>query len=130
MWTQEKTLKLIDLWQKTPILWDTKNKDYRNRDLRKSALEALAVEFEMTSLDIEKKMTGLKNQFRREHNKIRTSGSSSFSVEWFGYRPLLFLQEALVTRELLDHFVRNEVDLFYLCLNSIFFYSKMCLFYI
>lgn len=103
MWTQERTTRLIEMWKKAPVLWDTKHKDYRNRDVRKSALELLAVDFEMTALDIEKKMTGLKNQFRREHNKVKSvGGSSAFSVEWFGYRPLMFLQDSLIIRDPMD----------------------------
>lgn len=99
MWTQERTLRIIELWHQLPVLWDTKHKHYRNRDARKNALEILAAEFEMTAMDIEKKITGLKNQYRREYNKLHYQDPSSFSVEWFGYRPLQFIQTALFTRE-------------------------------
>lgn len=99
MWTQEKTLKLIDLWRQLPILWDTKHKHFRNREVRKSSLEILAQEFNMTPMEIEKKITGLKNQYRREYNKVNFQDPSSFSVEWFGYRPLQFIQSTLFTRD-------------------------------
>lgn len=126
MWTQERTIRLIELWHQTPILWDTKHKDYRNRDVKKNSLEDLAVEFDMTSLDIEKKMTGLKNQFRREHNKFKSTGnlSSNYSVEWFGYRPLLFLLDTFSARDSLELLYTKKEVMFSYKSFFILFYHK------
>lgn len=110
MWTQEKTLKLIELWHQLPVLWDAKHKHFRNRDVRKSSLEILAREFDMTPMDIEKKITGLKNQYRREYNKVNFQDPSTFSVEWFGYRPLQFIQSTLFTRDQNSRYDSNFLE--------------------
>lgn len=99
MWTQDKTLQLIEMWRHLPILYDTKDKHFRNREARRDALQVLATEFDMTAMDIEKKITGLKNQYRREYNKVNFQDPSTFSVEWFGYRPMQFIQSSLFTRD-------------------------------
>ena len=46
-WTAEKIFELIDLYEERLCLYDTKHKDYFNRDLRGKALAeiATAVEF-------------------------------------------------------------------------------------
>ena len=41
-WTEEKTAELIDLYQERPCLYNTKLKEYHNRDLRKRSIEEMA----------------------------------------------------------------------------------------
>ena len=41
-WTNEAVTELIDLYEERPCLYDTKHKDYYNRDLRGRALSEIA----------------------------------------------------------------------------------------
>ena len=46
-WTTEMIDRLIDLYEERPCLYNTKMKEYHDRDLRKKALEEIA-----TALDV------------------------------------------------------------------------------
>ena len=41
-WTTEMIDRLIDLYEERPCLYNTKMKEYHDRDLRKKALEEIA----------------------------------------------------------------------------------------
>lgn len=77
-----------------PCLWDKSCRDFKNKDKKKEEMQRLADEYKLSYSDMEKKIHGLKTQFRREYKKLRElqrSGSSSEKCGWFGFQPLLFL---------------------------------------
>lgn len=101
MWTTQKTLDLIEELHINICLWDVTSLDYRNRDKRAKALSELSQKFEVSVLEIDKKIHTLKSQFRREHKKLdeaRKSGASPKKCSWFGYEHLLFLLPAQESR--------------------------------
>ncbi|XP_055591253.1 uncharacterized protein LOC129743292 [Uranotaenia lowii] len=96
MWSSEKVLRFIEDYQSMPCLWDVKNKDYKNRIKRKLARESLAVKFNESVSEIEKKIHNLKTSYNRERKKTCTaSGSSPKESSWFAFKYLQFLQPAI-----------------------------------
>lgn len=101
MWSQRTTLALIEDLHGTPCLWDVQCAEYKNKTAKSDALEVLARKYQVTAVEMEKKIQALKNQFRREHKKLvstHSSGSSPKKSIWFGYEHLLFLLQGYVSR--------------------------------
>lgn len=94
MWTTETTLSLIEMLHATPSLWDMTCSDYKNQGKKKDDVQRLANKYDVSFVDMDKKIHSLKTQFRREHKKVtdsKRSGSYPKKGFWFGYEPLLFL---------------------------------------
>ena len=47
-WSGEKIVSLIELYEANPCLYDTKCKDYHNRDKKKKAVAEIASTLEMS----------------------------------------------------------------------------------
>ena len=47
-WTAERVSELIDLYENHPCLYNTKRKDYSNRNARSEAIEAIASTLHVT----------------------------------------------------------------------------------
>jgi len=49
-WTEERIDELISLFEDRPCLYNTKSKDYHNRDRRKKAFDEIAATLEVTGM--------------------------------------------------------------------------------
>ena len=56
-WTDSRTDLLIALLKSNPFLYNTSQKEYRNRDLRKKAMENMATQLEITGLCMSRLLT-------------------------------------------------------------------------
>nr|XP_023028610.1 uncharacterized protein LOC111516713 [Leptinotarsa decemlineata] len=97
-WNTENTYKLIELYREHPLLWDPKNKDYKNRYKKADALKEISLELNIKSVaDVEKKIRNINSQYKRErrnYKKMKKSGAGKhFTSKWFGYELLSFLQD-------------------------------------
>lgn len=72
-WTNEITLKFIELYQNKPMLWDPKNQNYYNKFMKHDAWEELASEMKISLDDCKQKIMSLQSSFRRERSKIKKS---------------------------------------------------------
>ena len=52
-WTTEKASELIDLYAERPLLYNIKDKKYRDRDLRSKALAEIASALDIPGLSIQ-----------------------------------------------------------------------------
>lgn len=55
-WTTEKTCKLIELYHESPILWDAKNINHRNKFKTTDALKEIAITLNTDSSQINRKL--------------------------------------------------------------------------
>jgi hypothetical protein len=94
MWTSKKVLSFIKDMQLNECLWNIRSEQYRNRKAKNEAIEHLARKYEISVSDVEKKISNLKCQFRREHRKavnLKRIGPYTRRATWFGYEALSFL---------------------------------------
>lgn len=104
-WSQEKVLLLIELYRERPILWDTKRKDYKDRNKKSDALTEISVVLNEEKEEVSRKMKNLISHFGREIKKEKESlrsGSESDSVyksNWFAYQSMLYLHDRNTPRQ-------------------------------
>lgn len=89
-WDNERTIVLIKLYEKHSLLWDPKDKNYRNKIKRNDSLLAIASEIGANVDVIKKKFDSLLSQFRREQKNIAT--------KWWGIKHFQFLHEKVTPR--------------------------------
>lgn len=89
------TLHLIEDLRCNPCLWDSTSSEYRDRKKKSFVLESLAIKYQTIPSDVEKKIHGLRTQFRREQKKLEGFKKENPSRErkstWFGFEPMQFI---------------------------------------
>lgn len=94
MWANKKILKLVELYHKNEILWNTKHPNYKyNRFVKLDVWKQIADELEVDRCAAEQKMHNLRSQFTREYKRVRTATRNRqvFTPTWFVYKHLTFL---------------------------------------
>lgn len=86
-----------------PALWDTKCKDYRDRNKKFDEMSKIATHFKVQLDEVAKKIKSLKTQYYREMKKVDDksksgAGTPSEDSIWFAYRMLGFLRENNISR--------------------------------
>lgn len=104
---KEKTLRFIEDYRSYEILWDIRRKDYTNKLKRNDAINELARKYEMAPKEVKNKIKSLRSYFSKEHVKVnkKKSGSGAdetYETTWFGYHPLMFIQDAITPRKTKD----------------------------
>ncbi|KAG7313508.1 hypothetical protein JYU34_000646 [Plutella xylostella] len=64
-WGNQLVLKLIELYESKGCLWDTKNREYKNKIKKYDVWEELANELQIPRKDVEAKIHNLRSQFVR-----------------------------------------------------------------
>lgn len=99
MWSSEKILEFIQMFQSKELLWNPSNKDYHMISRKEEAWQDIANSIDMDVADLKSKMISLSSSFRRENAKIkasRTSGSGTgevYTPTWFAYEAMSFLND-------------------------------------
>ena len=99
-WAHEEILKLIELYEAMPCLWDVSHKSYHLRDIREKALDEMATEQETTVKEIKSKLLNLRSQLGQENMKVKKikSGQATdelYKPNWTYWQHLQFLQPAM-----------------------------------
>lgn len=96
-WTVEKEARLIGLYSKFGLLWDTRHEAYYKRDQRKHAWRAIARgldnEFEVQS--VKAKIKSLRDYFVKELNKEEGMRQSGYVSHWAHFESWAFLRRAI-----------------------------------
>ena len=66
VWGNEIVLQLIELYQNHGLLWDTSNRDYKNKIKKNDAWEDIANALKLPRKEVEAKVHTLRSQFLRE----------------------------------------------------------------
>ncbi|XP_046141943.1 uncharacterized protein LOC123987836 [Osmia bicornis bicornis] len=107
-WTNEMALRLIDEYEKYPILWNLKDEFHYSRNKKIDAWEAIAKVFGMQSSQAKQKMNSLLASFRREKAKgARSIGKGKarkdvYISKWFAFKRMLYLLDKDEPRATLD----------------------------
>jgi len=101
---KKKTLDFIEEYRKYTILWRSSDKNYKNREERRSALQELGEKYSLDSKSILNKIKSLRSYFHREHSKVlkKKSGSSADKIyrwSWFASKHMLFILQGDEARE-------------------------------
>lgn len=64
VWSKEETIDLIHIYEENSVLWNSKCKEYRNREIKDSILRNVSQKFNCTSEEIQRKLHNLRNQVR------------------------------------------------------------------
>ena len=81
LWTQDKTLTLINSYEEAYPLWDVSCKEYHDRGQLEKALDTLVANVGAPKGDINKKIQALRTQFQQELRKAKESKRSGAGAE-------------------------------------------------
>ena len=99
-WTRSNTQQFIEVLKKHPCVWQKRNKNYRNKAMRRISLNAVTKQLMgtmnclLTPEMIMKKLHTLRGQYRREVREIKTSQKSGADTDDL-YQPRLWCYDAL-----------------------------------
>ncbi|CAH2006592.1 unnamed protein product [Acanthoscelides obtectus] len=74
-WDKESTLKLIEMYEAHPELWNCILKEYRDRDKKAQAIKNIADQLKTTEAEVEEKWHNLRCQMNSEIRKIKKTKS-------------------------------------------------------
>lgn len=96
-WSNDSVLQLINAYRIRPVLWNSLDSYYKNKNKKEDAWRELADMLNTDIAEIKKKMQSLLASFRRERQKLKTiSGMGAeevYDTKWFAFKSLLFLKD-------------------------------------
>ncbi|GBL83974.1 hypothetical protein AVEN_269453-1, partial [Araneus ventricosus] len=72
-WTEEKSLKLIEVYRSKTLLWDPKHSDHYRKNLKEDAWNEISKEISSPVAQCKKKMVSLLASNRREKQRVKNS---------------------------------------------------------
>lgn len=95
-WPINETHKFISDYENNPCLWNLKDVEYKDKITREEAVRQLAVSFNKSECEIQRKLHGLRNQHAGETRKEKTSRTSQgadevYKSKWIYFESLKFL---------------------------------------
>lgn len=114
-WTEESTLKFVELYRDHECLWNTQLLVYRNKQARATAIKSIVNEMNITGfndVDVKNKIKNLRSTYgqevakirKSEHSGMRTSEIYEPKMKWFAIMKI-FLKGIDKKRETLSNFV-------------------------
>ncbi|CAH1999561.1 unnamed protein product [Acanthoscelides obtectus] len=94
MWDNDIELKFIEFFQAEPILWDTKHRNYKNKNLNHDAWGRIAQLMDLPIPDLKKKKESLFASYRKYRKMVKDSHQSGAGENEL-YKPVWFAYEAL-----------------------------------
>ncbi|CAK1601290.1 unnamed protein product [Parnassius mnemosyne] len=95
VWSNDKIMQLIELFQSKSLLWDSSIKAYKDRNKKNDALEEISQALNIPKKDVKNKIHVLRTQFTREKKNMsakKTTGRGAIEkCKWIYYEPLEFL---------------------------------------
>lgn len=99
VWNYENVEQLVELYEQRPCLYDTKSKDYFNRDVRNVALQDITKILNTTDVQVKTKLKNLRTQYMREKLKTKkptgTGTDDLYVSKWPFYTRLRFLDDSV-----------------------------------
>ena len=90
------TMQLIDLYVSHSNLWDCSSEQYKNRNLRNSAMDEISNKLGIPVQEVKDKIHNLRCQFQSINRKLKNTKSGqatedNFEVKWEFYDALKFI---------------------------------------
>lgn len=95
-WTDKRSLQLISLYEKNPILWDPSHGEYKIIKKKNDVWNQIAKIMKFEVHEIRKKMESLLSLFRRQRRVSNAPGTGDNEVNysrWFAFQAMQFLNE-------------------------------------
>ena len=107
-------------------LWRSSDKNYKNQEERRSAIQELWEKYSLDSKSILNEIKRLRSCFHLEHSKVlkKKSGSSADEIcrsSWFAYKHMLFILQGDESREGTHTVTTLEESLVSICIWIFFF---------
>lgn len=100
-WNAEKEVKLISAVEPRDFLWNTGNKDHKNRILRDAAWQEISEEIfdgEYGGAQLNAKWSNLRIQFKSYYSKSKQTksgqGAGEYKVSWKHFNQMMFIAAA------------------------------------
>lgn len=94
-WNNANVLKLISEIEKRPLLWDTKDRNFKSNLKKQKEVKNIASIMNTTGPEIIRKFNIIKGQLRRELRKMEKSQkidpNNEYNSVWFAFSSLTFL---------------------------------------
>ncbi|XP_050298442.1 uncharacterized protein LOC126737557 [Anthonomus grandis grandis] len=96
-WNREACLKLIDIYEQNPVLWNPKHGLYYNKIKKHDAWVNIGQNMQCGSEEVKKKMESMLASFRREKSKGKKSVGTGkgrqevYISKWFAFTRMAFL---------------------------------------
>lgn len=103
-WSKNETNDLISKYREFEELWNVKSENFRNRRIKKVALESLSKHSNTTIEEVKRKLHNLRNQFRAELQKTVPKINSeiendlNYDGKWEFFYSLFFLRDQMQCR--------------------------------
>lgn len=96
-WCNDSVLQLINAYRIRPVLWNSSDPYYKNKNKKEDAWGEIADMMKTDSAEIKKKIQSLLASFRREKQKLKTTSGMGaeevYDTKWFAFKSLLFLKD-------------------------------------
>lgn len=86
-------MNFIQSYKSLVLLWDTSDKNYTNKLLRKEALGELSKQYNLSISEVKKKIKSLRSYFSKENRKAKES--EDYVSAWFAYEAMSFIKDAV-----------------------------------
>lgn len=97
-WSNEQTLRVVEEYERHPVLWDVSCPDHKDRIKKNSAWEEIAQAMDIHISEVQRKIHNLRNQWNAEHQKVKRKSLIALGeakTKWPYYRALSFIQVSL-----------------------------------
>lgn len=94
IWENSTIVKLIKMYESYPELWDHMHEEFKNRPRKREILNQIAIQFNTSIYEVNRKLNSLMTQYRRERNifkKSQESGAEETKMPWWAYKHFEFL---------------------------------------
>lgn len=96
IWSRELIIKLIGLYESHSNLWDCSLEQYKNRNARKSSIDAISNAMGISADEVNNKIHSLRCQFqsinrKRKNTKSGQATGDNFVIKWEFYDALKFI---------------------------------------
>ncbi|XP_031346793.1 uncharacterized protein LOC116173444 [Photinus pyralis] len=107
-WSDESSLLLIEIYKNYEVLWNPRNENYYNKNLKVDAWKEIAAAVEQPEEACKAKIISLLASYRREKAREKKSKGTGSGVDnvynsrWFAYEALRFLEDRDKPRKSMD----------------------------
>lgn len=108
-WSEDKSCKFINIYEKYECLWNTKSNEYRNRDARAKAIrklidDMLELGIQMTEDEVKNRIKAIRTTYMGELRKVEKAAKSGVSTDDLYHPTCAWFKDA-------DRFLRHVVSI-------------------
>ncbi|XP_039283681.1 uncharacterized protein LOC111048153 isoform X2 [Nilaparvata lugens] len=90
-------MNFIQSYKSLNLLWDTLDKNYSNKLLRREALNELSKQYNLTIPEVKKKIKSLRSYFSKEYQRAKKT--DNYVSAWFAYDAMSFIKDSVTDED-------------------------------